>query len=139
MQGLNPKIYQIILFSLLGISAILYLLFALSGGEIVSHGILIGWSYIMGIVAAAAAVIFAVLQMAKDFQKAKTSLIGVGVLVIIFILGYSLASDESIKAGQQVIEGSTSRFSEAGLITFYVMIVLAVVSIIYSEVSKAFK
>ena len=77
--------------------------------------------------------------MSKDFKKSKNSLIGIGILVLIFVLGMLMSSDESYNIGGRVVEGSVSKYSEAGLITFYVMIALAVIAIVYTEISKAFK
>ena len=132
----NSKLYSIILYALIGISAILYLLFA---AEVVPHGLLITWCYVLFVLAAASAVVFPILGMVKDFKKAINSLIGVGALIIIFFIGYAMSTDEAYKIGERVVEGVASQRSEAGLITFYVMIFLAIGTIVYAEISKAFK
>jgi hypothetical protein len=136
MPNSNSKIYSIILLALLGVSAILYLLFA---AEIVSHGLLLNWCYLLFGLAAAAAVVFPIMGMVKDFKKAVNSLIGVGALIVIFFIGYALSTDEAYKIGERVVEGVASKRSEAGLVTFYVMFFLAIGTIIYAEISKAFK
>ena len=133
---LSSKLYSIILSSLLGLSGLLYVLFI---GGIIDEGLLINWCYLLLIVAGAVSVVFPIIAMAKDFKKSKNSLIGVGVLVLIFVIGMLMSSDESYNVGGSVVEGSVSQYSEAGLITFYVMIALAVIAIIYTEISKAFK
>ena len=136
MLGINSKVYSIILVSLLGLSAVLYLLFA---AEIISHGLLLNWCAILLIVATLSAVVFPIIGMAKDIKKAINSLIGIGALLVIFVIGYIMSNEEVYSIGDRVVEGTMSKISEAGLFTFYVMIVLAVGTIIYTEISKAFK
>ena len=136
MLGINSKFYSVLLFSLLGLSAILYLLFA---AEVISHGLLLNWCLILFVLAALSAVVFPIVGMVKDFKKAINSMVGVGVLIIIFGIGYSMSNEEVYSIGDRVVEGAVSKLSEAGLYTFYVMILLAVGTIIYTEISKAFK
>ena len=136
MLGINPKVYSIVLFSLLGLSGLLYILFA---AELITHGLLLNWCYFLFVISVVTAVVFPVIGMAKDFKKAINSLIGVGALILIFIIGYVMSDGETYSIGDRIVEGTISKLSEAGLITFYVMIVLAVGTIIYTEISKAFK
>ena len=136
MMGINPKIYSALLYALMGISGLLYILFAL---EVVSEGIMLNWCFLLFGIAALVAIVFPLIGMVKDFARAKNSLIGVAALVVIFVIGYALSTDEAYKIGERVVEGAISQRSEAGLITFYVMIAVAIVAIIYTELSKAFK
>ena len=136
MLGVTSKLYSIILISLLSLSAVLYLLFI---AEIISHGLLLNWCAILFVVATLSSVVFPIIGMAKDFKKAINSLIGIGALLLIFIVGYVMSSGEVYAIGDRVVEGTVSKLSEAGLYTFYVMIVLAIGTIIYTEISKAFK
>ncbi|MEQ8324072.1 MAG: hypothetical protein RIC15_03860 [Vicingaceae bacterium] len=136
MPVTNSKIYSIILYVLMGVSAVLYLLFA---AEVISHALLINWCYLLFIIAGSASLIFPIISMTKDFKKAMSSLIGIVALAVIFIVGYILSTDEAYKIGESIVEGTASKSSEAGLITFYVMIFLAIGSIIFAEISKAFK
>jgi hypothetical protein len=136
MRGLNPKFFSYLLLSLLGLSGVLYILFAL---QVIGEGVMLNWCFMLFGVAALVAVIFPIIGMVKDFQKAKNSLIGVGILIVIFVLGYALSTEETYRVGESIVEGAVSRRAEAGLIAFYVMIVMAIVAIIYTEISKAFK
>jgi hypothetical protein len=85
------------------------------------------------------AVIFPIIGIVKNFKSAKYSLIGVGALIIIYVIGLAVSTGEPYSIGERIVEGSVSKHSEAGLITFYVMIALAVGSILYAEISKAIK
>lgn len=142
MIGVNQKLYTIILFSLLGISGLFFILFLLGiEGEREEFllNLILNWCFLLFGIATLAAVVFPVLGMLKDFKKAKGSIIGVALLVVFFIIGFVLSTEETYTIGESVIEGMTSKYSEAGLITFYIMIVLAIAVIIYTEISKAFK
>lgn len=136
MIGSNSKLYSIVLFGLLGVSVLLYILFILGA---VDSGLLLNWGFLLMGIAAIVAVVFAIVGMAKDIKKASRSLISIAVLALIFGIGMGIASDETYKMGESVVASNVSQRSEAGLITFYVMIILAVVAIIYTEISKAFK
>ena len=132
----NTRLYSILLFALMGISGLLYILFAF---EVVSESVMLNWCFLLFGVAALVAIIFPVIGMVKDFNRAKNSLIGVGALVVIFLIGYFMSTEEAYNIGERVVEGTLSKRSEAGLITFYAMIAIAILAIIWTEVSKAFK
>jgi len=136
MIGQNSKLYSTILLGLLGLSGLLYILFVL---EMVSEGVMLNWCFLLLGIATLVAVVFPILGMAKDLKKAKSSLIGVGVLAVIFIVSYVMSTAEPYISGELVIDGSVTKASEAGLIMFYIMIFLAIGAILYTEISKAFK
>ncbi len=136
MKDLSPKFYSIVLFSLMGVSALLFILFMLGA---IGVALMINWCYLLFGIAVLTAVVFPIVGMVKNFKSAKYSLIGVGALVIIYVIGLAVSTGESYSIGDRVVEGTVSKHSEAGLITFYAMIILAVGSILYTEISKAFK
>ena len=134
----NNKLFSIILIALLGLSALLSILFMF---DVVSEGLLITWCYILLAIAAIAAVVFPIISMAQNPKGAKNALIGVGALVLICVLGYLMSGNEvhvNID-GDILADESTSKKSEAGLIAFYIMGVMAIGTIVYAEVSKIFK
>lgn len=135
---MNNKLYSIILMTLLGISALLSVLFYLGA---VSEGILISWCYILFGIATLAAIVFPMINMVQNPKGAKNSLIGVVVLVVVFAIGYAMAgSEESFTIdGKLLADAATSKKSEAGLIAFYIMGAAAIVAVIYAEVSKMLK
>jgi len=135
---MNKKLFSIILISLLGLSALLSILFAFSA---ISEGVLITWCYILLAIAAIAAIVFPIITMAQNPKKAKSALIGILALVVVCGIGYALAgSEEHIDLdGVLLADASASKISEAGLIAFYVLAIGAIGTIIFSEVSKIFK
>ena len=126
----------------MAISVLLFIPFMLADDEktmMKYTTVLINWCYILFFLALLVTVVFSIVGMAKDMKSAKFSLIGIGGLIIIYIIGYVFATDETYTVADVVVEGVVSRYSEAGLISFYIMIFLAIGTIVYTEISKAFK
>ncbi|MBN2681476.1 MAG: hypothetical protein JXR58_03145 [Bacteroidales bacterium] len=76
-----------------------------------------------------------------NLKKAKNTLIGIGVLVLLIVISYALADSSAV-----VIVGSDEVLSESllknvgtGINLMFALIGLAVVAWIYAEVSKFFK
>mgnify|MGYP006188542309 CR=1 FL=1 len=135
---MNNKLFSIILYVLLGLSAVLSVLFFM---DIVSEGMLINWCYILLGIATLTAIVFPIMTMAQNPKNAKNALIGIVGLAIVFTLGYFMAGDEEVfdASAKLLADASTSQLSEAGLNAFYILGVGAIGVIIFSEVSKIFK
>jgi hypothetical protein len=135
-EGLS-KILNIVLYVLLGISALLGVLFY--AGSVDSET-LIAWCYILFGISAVAAIVFPIITMAKNPAGAKSALLGVVALIIVFVIAYALAGDEMLPKYKGFIEGpEASKRVGAGLIAFYILAVGAIVATVYSGVSKLFK
>lgn len=134
----NNKLFSIILGVLLGLSAVLSLLFAF---DVVSEGLLITWCYALIGIAVVATLGFSLLGMATNPKKAKSALIGVAVLVVICAVSYVMSGNEvhSNIDGDILADAGTSQLSEGGLIAFYILGAVAIGSIVFAEVSKMFK
>jgi hypothetical protein len=137
-MGNNNKLFSIILSVLLGLSALLSLLFAF---DAVSEGLLITWCYILLGVASVTAIAFPIITMVTNPKGAKNALIGVVGLIVICGLGYAMAGNEVHidYEGILLADEGTSKLSEAALIAFYILGAGAIGSIIFAEVSKMFK
>lgn len=98
-------------------------------------------AYALFAVAALASVVFPLLYTARNIGDAKNSLIGVGALVVVLILAYVLSSGEFYFSGIEKFEMTESgiKLVSAGLNSFYLLALLAVLATIYSEVSSIFK
>jgi len=144
----NNKIFNIILYALLGLSAILGVYFYvatdfndLSVNATANTGIMIIWCYILFGIATLAAIIFPIITMVGNPKQAKNALIGIVGLAIVFAIGYSLAGNEEIfdANAKLLADASTSKLSGAGIISFYVLGIVSIGVIVFSEVSKIFK
>jgi hypothetical protein len=92
------------------------------------------------LIAVASAVIFPLVNSLKDPKALIKSAIGLGAILVLFGIGYALADSEIPTTG--IAAGLTEtnvRLIGAGLIMFYIVLVLAVLALIYSEISKALK
>lgn len=99
---------------------------------------LIYFTYALIGIAAATAVLFPLVYTIRNFSKAKGSLLGVIGLIAIFVVCVSLSKSE-VYAKFPEITGAVSKQIEGGLLMFYVMAGLTILSAVYYEVSKLFK
>lgn len=141
-MGNNNKLFSIILIALLGLSALLSILFfagVFSEGQ--GEGILLVWCYILFGIAVVVAIAVSILGMAQNPKKAKNALIGVGALVVVCLISYFLSGNEvhMNQDGKTLADAGMSQLSEGGLISFYILVVVAIGAIIFAEVSKAIK
>jgi hypothetical protein len=97
-------------------------------------------SFILLAGAAASSVVMPLLHAIKHPAGMVKSLLGIGGLVVLFIVAYSLSGSElSSKAIALGVDESGSKMIGAGLILFYFVLLLSIVGVIYSEISKALK
>jgi hypothetical protein len=100
-----------------------------------NYGIII--CYILLAVATVAAVVFPIIQFAQNPKNAKGALIGIGALVVVVAISYVLASDNN--PSNMEISAEAARQVGTGLFAFYLLSAVAVIAVVYSEVSKFFK
>lgn len=135
-EGLSKKL-SIVLYSLMGISTLLGVLFY---ADSIGAEVLIYWCYFLFAIGAIFAVFFPIMEMAKNPNGAKSALIGVGALLVVFGISYALGGDEMPDKYAGFISGpGESKMVSAGLISFYILAVAAIVTTVYSGVSKMFK
>lgn len=131
------KINRIALYVIVALGALLTIFtIANPTDSIINAFILL--AYILFGVAIVAAIGGSLLKAVTNPKNIKGSLIGLGVIVVITIISYALASDEVLKSYGD-ITASSSRWSEAGLFMLYILFALAVLAIIYSNISKSLK
>jgi hypothetical protein len=137
MSGGLTKILPIVLYVLLGISALLGVLFYL---EVVDTELLMTWCYVLMALATASAVIFPIIAMTKDAKAAKGALIGIGALVVVFGISYALAGDEMTpKYAKFISSPEESKLVSTGLVAFYILAIGAILATISSAFMKIFK
>lgn len=97
-------------------------------------------SYIFLGVALVAAVLLPLVNAIKHPAGLVKSLIGVGGLVVLFIVAYTLSGSEvSSKAVAMGVDESGSKMIGAGLTLFYFVFIGAALGIVFSEINKALK
>lgn len=97
-------------------------------------------SYALVIFAILAAVILPLINSFGDPKKLVKMGVGLGALVIVFFVAYTISSSEvtAVYLRNNVDEGASQLIGGA-LITMYMFFVVAFVSIIFTEVAKLFK
>ena len=127
------NISQYIMFALIAAGVVVFLM-AFSG----SYDAMIYYTYILFGVSTVLALIAAVLSMVVKPETIKSTMIGVGAMLLVFGISYGLASDEVLpKYGE--VSPLTSRLSGAGLYAFYILFFAAFAAIVFSGVMKLVK
>ena len=92
------------------------------------------------IVCIAAAVILPLINALDDPQSLMKSGMGLGALVLIFLLSWAIAGSELLPVYTAFgIDEGLSKFVGGVLTTMYTLALVAIVGIIFTEVSKALK
>jgi len=141
------KILRISLIILLAVSAFICILFYVGGENLIGQprftNLYIIWAYALTGLAAGFTVIFPVIQMITNPKNAKKSLLGVLALAVIIVISYALASGELLGIiDPELIKydvPSTLKYAGMMLNSIYLLAGLAIITMIYSEISKIFK
>ncbi len=98
--------------------------------------------YLTYILIGIAVIAVVVLPLIKALDNPKTlvsTAIGLGVLLVVFFISYFISGNEVLTTyTAQNVGAGISKFVGGLLITMYLLFAAAIVSIIYTEVSKAF-
>ena len=104
------------------------------------------WTYILLFIGAGIAILAGIYHMATDFQEAKKGLVSIVFLGVIAVISYLLASDQIPQfigvqrfINEGVLTPQVARLVDAGLYATYILLGLAVLSIVLSPVTRLFK
>lgn len=87
-----------------------------------------------------AALILPALNALKSPKELVKSAMGLGGVIVLFIISYALAGSEvTAKYVAQGIGEGSSKMIGAGLTMFYIVFIIAIIGIVYSEINKAIK
>lgn len=97
-------------------------------------------SYGLLIIAAIAAILLPFINSLSNPKSLIKSGIGIAVIVVLFVIGWAIA-DSGITAKYTTlgVDSSTSRFVGGALITMYILMIMAIIGIIITELNKAIK
>ena len=104
---------------------------------IVSFGIPL--AYIAFGIAVLGIIVFSVLQMLQDLNKAKTALMGIGIMVFLFLICFMLADRQEFTVGEIYVPAGQMKVVEASMYSFYMLLLVSILAIAYSSVSRYFK
>jgi hypothetical protein len=102
---------------------------------LINFGIIL--TYVMVAIATIIAIVFGIIQMMQNKKNAKKILYSMLGLIAVILLSYIMASDEVLGAYEKYeITASTSKQVGMGLNTFYILAIIAVIAVLYAELSK---
>ncbi|NOZ46160.1 MAG: hypothetical protein GXO79_05190 [Chlorobi bacterium] len=126
-------------YSIMGISALLAILFY--AGVIGVDPFLI-WAYILFSVAIVVTIVFSFVQIFSSTKSAKRGLMGIGILIVLVFISWLIASPEIpqfIGVDDFNLTPAVSRNVGTGLIVTYILAVVAIGSMLYSELKNIIK
>lgn len=152
---MSDKIFNYVLFgvkSIIGFVGVLTFLLIVMGEETnekgeklhslgsIDAGIVT--SYIVSILCIVLWIGFSIWGIVANFKKSIPMLISLGVFALLFFISYSLASDELMETWKKkpdLFTPSSAKWSDVGIFLMYAMLILTVLTIVVSEITKLFK
>jgi uncharacterized protein YacL len=108
--------------------------------SLINIGIIL--TYIFVGLAIATIVFFAIKALASDFKQTVLSLVGLGVLVLVFVVSFAISGSDDISPlffDKTDTNPAHSKIIGSGLIMLYIMVAAAFSAIIYAQISRLFK
>jgi hypothetical protein len=93
-------------------------------------------AYVLIGLAAIATIVFAVRQIVTNFSNLKVPILGAVVLIVVLLIAFALSSGTII---DPKVGATTTKLVGGGLLATFILVGIAVVAAIFSEVSSYFK
>lgn len=94
----------------------------------------------MVVIAALAAIVLPIINSLSHPKTLVKSAVGIAAIVIVYLICWSIAGDEvSRRFIESGLTPSVSKFSGGLLMTMYVLFIVAIIGIVFSEINKALK
>ncbi len=147
------KILTIVLWVILAVSAVLIVSMMSNITENSADPVMGGWintnlvwAYILLLIGAGIALLSGIYQMVTDLAAAKKGLLAIAAFVVVALAAYMLSNDtlpKFIGVERFIADGTLtpqiSRLVDTGLYATYILFGLAILSIVWSSISKAIK
>jgi len=106
-------------------------------GDLSSVSPLVSLAIVILVVTVAVTLIFSLMNLASDVNKLKKALLFVGCFAVVVLIGYASSTgvETPLKDGE-VLSASGSRWVGAGIRTFYILALVAILSMAFSGVKK---
>lgn len=138
------KYLSILKYVLLIASAILVIVGAVTfadGEENAALNVMLVWSLVMIILTIGLTIIMPLFAVFQNPKSAVQSLIGLGAIVVVFLVSYALSNDNPIPlpSGKVIEDSLELKFSDTALYMTYITFAGVIVSILFGEFYKIFK
>lgn len=109
-----------------------------AGESIASVDTMIPVAYVIFVLVLAFVVFFVVKNMFTNAKSLKNTLVGIGAFLAIIIVSYLLSAGDPTQYydNNVLVSDSTSQLVGAGLVTFYILVVVSIVAMAWSGVNK---
>ncbi|MFO7999278.1 MAG: hypothetical protein R6U86_09895 [Bacteroidales bacterium] len=94
-------------------------------------------TYGLIVIAVIAAVIFPIFFFIQDFRKARGTLIGLGILLVVLFFSYAISTNEVYEASN--IGPTASQWIGGGITATIILIGLGLLAAVFTEVYKFFR
>ena len=103
----------------------------------IDFGLWIG--YLLTIAGAVGMLVFSIMHIIKNPKNAKFTMIGVGAIIVLFLLSWIISSsDLTPKMMNLESTESSSKMIGAGFIMLYLMVIIGIIAIFYTETRSLF-
>jgi len=113
--------------------------------NIAAAGPYLSYSYVLAAIAIGLVLVFSVVNIFVNPANLKSALVGIGGILVIVIISYLLASDAPLNftskevAAQYNGDTATLKWTDAGLITAYILFGVSIVGMLFTELKDFFK
>lgn len=98
------------------------------------------FTYFLLVAAVIGAVVLPLIHAVQSPKTFVRSLYGIIALIVLFGISYAISSSEILPRWAALgITENTSKLVGAGLILFYITLVMSIIGLIFSEINKALK
>ena len=99
-------------------------------------------SYIVSILCIVLWIAFSIWGVVSNIKKSIPMLISLGLFAVLFFISYAMASDEIMETWKKkpdLFTPSNVKWTDVGIFVMYAMLILTVITIVVSEITKLFK
>lgn len=93
-------------------------------------------SYVVLFICIAIVLVYVLKNLLSNKETFKRTIISVGLFLAVILISYMMASDAEVKANGELFSGSTTKWVGAGLNAFYLLFLVAVVTMVWSLFAK---
>ena len=144
MDNILKKVFYVISIILIVIASAYQIAILYQGDKSVTEGVLDGYFYIAYIafgISLVLAILFPIIQMISNPKAAVRSLIGIGIVIVLWFVASAFAGNEFTPEEMETMKttAETSTLVGTALIFTYFTFALAILSILYASVVSMFK